>query len=143
MTGVLDVADAMLDRLRTIDNLIVFDSHVPELTADHRDEKNRAKPYAVLYPAGGRASSSRFCATPGDLTAGGQVTCAAGTPDGARWAVDRVRVALTGWRPFPDDPASARLTELGGDIDPIRLDKDVPSDLRWFAPLLYRLATTT
>lgn len=142
MTGILTVADAMLERLRTVDNLIVFDSHVPELTADMRDEKNRAKPYVVLYPAAGRATATRMCATPADLATGGQVTCAAGTPDGARWAVDKVRGVLTGWRPFPNDRASSRLTEVGGDTDPIRLDKDVPSDWRWFAPLLYRLDTS-
>jgi hypothetical protein len=140
VTTVDTVAQAALAELDSISNLLVFDGRVPTLDTADRDDEGRAKPYAVLYPNAGQVrTSDRHAYTALDLYAGFQVTCAAGTPRGALWVVDQVRARLTGKRLLG---ASEGFCKEVSDPGPLRIDDDVPSDLRWFLPLQYRIATT-
>jgi len=140
VTTIDTVAQTALTELAAITNLIVFDGHVPALGSTQRDDEGRAKPYAVLYHNDGQVRSwDRYAYTALDLAAGFQVTCAAGTPRGALWVVDKVRARLTGRRLLG---ASEGFCKEVTDPGPLRIDDDVPSDLRWFLPLLYRIATT-
>jgi len=141
VTTVSEIATAALAELEAIPNLVVFDNDVPELTAVQRDGQGNAKPYAVLWTSGGGVRrSDRLAYAALDLSAGFTVTCAAGTPGGARWAVDKVRARLTGLRLLGVNHGF--LKEVLDDPGPIRKDKDVPSEIRWFLALPYRIATS-
>lgn len=140
MTTIDQVAQLALTELQAISGLIVFDGDVPDLTTAQRDDKGRAKPYVVLWTGGGGVRrSDRYAYAALDLAAGFTVTCAAGTPRGARWVVDQVRARLTGTALL--GAGNGRLKEVLDDPGTVRIDRDVPTDLRWFLPLLYRIAT--
>jgi hypothetical protein len=152
MTTTVETAGAVEERLDAVSGLTVFMGGVPddaEIPRDDPDDPTSpAKPYAAVYIGGGQATSDRHGGirpidedTPLDLSAPFQVTAAAGTPLGALWAVDKVRAALTGVRLF-NNGQTTRLREIT-DPGPLRSDKAVPNDPRWYLPMQYRFTTTT
>lgn len=146
MPTVLEASTEIVAAL-TVPDLLVLAGGVPDDLVMDRDNDGRVKPYAVVYLGIGQASADRYGGprpatdVPLDLTVPFQVTAAAGTYEGALWAAEQVRAALTGVQLF-DGRTSTRLRE-DTDPGPIRKDQDVPSDLRWYLPMQYRFATTT
>jgi hypothetical protein len=136
-------AQKILAALSAVPGLAVFDSEVPADPPRERedDPSSPVKPYCVLYMGGGTTRSTRLGYRAVDLSLGFQVTYAAGTPRGARWAFAKGRTALVGLRLF-DGRQHGRVKEdlEGGEV---REDTDVPDDLRWYLPMRYRIATTT
>jgi hypothetical protein len=136
------LTEATLTKLKQITGLTVYEGDVP---ADPPRTAGAGSPvahYAVLYIGPGQVSASDRYANHAstDLGVTLWVTCVSGTPRGANWVTTQVRSKLTGSRIL--GPQHGRLTEVT-DPGPVRLDKEVPGDLRWFSPLQYRLATTT
>lgn len=146
MPTLLEANNAIVAAL-AVPNLFVLTGGVPDDLEMDRDQAGRVKPYAVLYLGGGQASADRYGGlraakdVPLDLAIPFQVTAAAGTYEGALWAVGKVRAALTGVQLF-DGRTTTRLRE-DTDPGPLRQDKAVPNDLRWYLPMQYRFATTT
>lgn len=146
MTSLVQVSTA-LDVALTIPALAHYPGGPPNDAEMARDDAGQAKPYVASYLGAGQATSSRHGGirraidVPLDLAVPFQVTAAAGTYEGALWAVGKVRAALTGLS-LIDDARSTRLREI---TDPgvIRKDEDVPDDVRWYLPLQYRFITNT
>lgn len=146
MTTLLEVK-AALDAALTIPNLLHFAGGVPDDATMPRDQGSQAVPYVASYLGSGQARSDRHgglrpaADVPLDLAVPFQVTAAAGTYEGALWAVGEVRKALTGVLLIADGQTT-RLREIT-DPGPIRRDQDVPDDVRWYLPMQYRFTTTT
>ena len=142
MTTTVSAAAAILGRLQAVPQLTVYDGEVP--TTPLKDAPGKVRPYAVLYMGAGRVPRSdrlAYAAANRDLGITFQVTCAAGTRAGASWAVDKTRTALTGQR-LSDGANETRLKETT-ESQALKRDPEIPSDIRWYAPLLYRFETTT
>lgn len=140
MTTVDATAEQILTMLQAIPNLLVYDAVVP--ATPPKDEAGKVKPYAVLYMGGGQVQpSDRLAWAASDLGISFQITCAAGTPRGCRWAVDKVRAKFTGHYVVagPANGRAKEVTDPGG----MRREDSIPNDLRWFVPLLFRITTTT
>lgn len=131
-TGV-EVAALIVARLRTITNLTVFDGKVGTVVKDG----NIARPYAVLYMSPGLFDARRG-GRAARYAVAGQVTVAAGSVAGYRWAVGQVLDALSGHRLEP----AGSLFDFDADPGPERRDDDDPSDIRWYAPLPFTYFTT-
>lgn len=144
MTTTVATVERIIQILDAIPGLGVFEGEVPK--DPPRDAELRALPYVCVYMGAGQTRNTRHGYQPSDLGLSFQITCSAGTPRGANWAVDKVRAALNGVRLLATegDPrlSDSRLREVT-DPGPLRMDRDVPTDLRWFLPLLYRFATNT
>lgn len=144
MISLVSVADALATAL-TIPNLLHFPGGPPDDQTMPRDEAGRALPYLASYLGAGQVFASRHggirpaAGVPLDLRVPFQVTAAAGTYEGALWAVGKTRAALTGLQLLN---GATRLRE-DTDPGPMRRDEDVPSDVRWYLPMQYRFTTTT
>lgn len=136
MATVAEVGALIVARLQTITNLTVFDGKVGTVVKDG----NIARPYAVLY-----MSPGMFDARRGGRAArygvSGQVTVAAGSVAGFRWAVGQVLNTLADHRLEPSAPAGSLFT-FDADPGPERRDDDDPSDIRWYVPLPFTYFTT-
>lgn len=147
MTTILEASAAIVAALEAVPNLTVFAGGVPDDQVMPRDDGGRVKPYAVVYIGAGRTSSDRHggmrpaANVPLDLSIPLQVTAAAGTYEGALWAVGKVRLALSGVQ-LLDAATTSRLRE-DADAGRAQEDKSVPSDVRWYLPMQYRFTTTT
>lgn len=146
MTTLLEAEASVEAALLGVPNLLVLSGGVPDDQQMPRDDAGQANPYAVIYLGAGRAWSDRHGglrqanAAPLNLAVAFQVTAAAGTYEGALWAVGKVRTALTGLRLF-----GGLATPIREITDPgvVRRDETVPSDVRWYLPMQYRFTTTT
>lgn len=135
MTTAAEVAALIIDRLELIAHLTVFDGRVGTVVKDGAT----SRPYAVLYMAPGAYDARRGGrAARYDLS--GQVTVAAGTVSGLRWAVGRVIDTLHDARLEPANPAGGLVTL--SDPGPERIDEDDPSDIRWHVPLHFTYNTS-
>lgn len=137
MTTVGQLGDLILARLRTIPNLTVFDGKVGQVVKD----AGTTRPYAVLYMSPGSFVSQRMSGQSEQFRVSGQITVAAGTVAGFRWAAHQVMDALTDFRL---EPANRGATPFTFDTDPgpERRDDDDPSDIRWYAPFTFSFTTT-
>ena len=132
LPAVTPVADATLALLQAIEHLNVYDGELP---ADPPlDPDGRVHPYAVFYGGGGNAFGDRLNKdTPTDVAWNCRVLFVGGDATRARWALDKIRAALTGARPT----GGARLKEVLDDVT-IRTETNVvPS--RTSGAILYRL----
>ncbi|MFC0623234.1 hypothetical protein [Kribbella deserti] len=143
MATTVEAVTRVVALLTEIDGLTVFEGTVPK--DPPRDAEGRVKPYVCVYMGSGETRNTRYGYKPRDLSLPIWVTCSAGTPRGANWAVDKVRPVLNGVRLFatPEDPrlGDSRLREVTENVA-LREDRDIPTDLRWFLPMQYRFATT-
>lgn len=132
---------AALAKLEEIAGLTVYEGNVPADPPRTAGPGSPVDNYAVLWMGPGRVQDSDRLANhaSADLAVTFWVTCASGTPRGANWVASQVRAKLTGLRILGD--ANGRLKEVT-DPGPVREDKAVPGDLRWFSPLQYHLATS-
>lgn len=132
LPAVTPVAAAVLALLEGIEHLNVYDGELP---ADPPlDPDGRAHPYAVFYGGGGHAFGDRLNQdTATDMQWSCRILFVGGDAQRARWALDRIRAALTGARPT----GGARLKEVLDDVT-IRTETNVvPS--RTSGAILYRL----
>lgn len=136
------LTEAALTKLELITGLTVYEGEVPSDPPRTAGPGSPVARYAVLYMGPGQVPASDRYANHAstDLDVTFWVTCVAGDPRSANWVASQVRSKLTGLRILGVN--SGRLREVT-DPGPVRLDKEVPGDLRWFSPLQYRLATTT
>lgn len=137
MTSAADLAGLILARLGTIPNLTVFDGKVGAVLKDG----NITRPYTVLYMSPGQFVPTRLCGRSESFRVTGQITVAAGTVAGFRWAAGRVLNVLTDYRLEPANRGASTVT-FPGDPGPERRDDDDPNDIRWYIPLPFSLITT-
>jgi hypothetical protein len=131
------LAQLIIERLETIPHLTVFDGKVGAVVKDG----NAVRPYAVLYLAPGSLARRGISGRSETHRVTGQITAAAGTPTGYRYAVSRVLDALTDHRLEPANLGASMFT-FDGDPGPARRDEDDPSDIRWYVPLPFTVTTT-
>lgn len=131
-TTIYSLTDLVLDQLRTVVGLAVFDAQVPDTPP--KDDAGIVKPYAIVYPSPGMRTASRYDELPDTLAWLVQVTCAAGSPRGARVAIDWACGVLIGWAPYPDDRAVGFLTQVN-DPGPLQRSETPANDLRWWSPI--------
>jgi hypothetical protein len=137
MPSVAEVGGLIIDRLSSIPNLAVFDGKVGEVVKDG----DVTRPYAVLYMSPGNLERERLCGRSATRRVTGQITVAAGTVAGFRWAVGEVVEALADYRLEPGNRAASMFT-FDFDPGPERRDDDDPSDIRWYSPLHFTYTTT-
>jgi hypothetical protein len=137
MPSIAAVGDLIIGRLSSIPNLAVFDGKVGVVVKDG----DVTRPYAVLYMSPGNLERERLCGRSATRRITGQITVAAGTVDGFRWACGEVVEALTDVRLEPDNRAASMFT-FDFDPGPERRDDDDPSDIRWYSPLHFTYTTT-
>jgi len=133
MSDVLLAPPLIIAQLETINNLTVFDAKVGTVLKDN----GVTRPYAVLYMYPGNLRRLRYVDHSGQARVMFQVTCAAGTVAGCRWATDQVVDVLTDHR-LPGSPAIAPITmvsEISREVE----DRDDLGDIRWFSTPLFSL----
>jgi len=144
MTAMVDTytaKDAVLELLRAIPTLNVFDGNVneadPDLAAPFLDADGGVHIYAVLWASAGNPTGYRLCATPDTKAWPFQVTAAGGDQTRALRAADLVYAALVSRRlSLPDGRASTPIRTVLGDQGPARLDRTVKPTRHW-VPLLF------
>lgn len=139
MATVAELGDLIVAQLGTITNLTVFDGVVDEDGVVK--DQGVTRPYAVLYMSPGSYSSQRMAGRAEQFSVTGQITVAAGTVAGFRWAAGRVMDTLTDHRLEPLNRGSTPF-RFDEDPGPERRDEDDPSDVRWHAPLHFTFTTT-
>jgi hypothetical protein len=134
MSDVLIIPPLIIDQLETINGLTVFDGKVGTVLKDN----GVTRPYAVLYMYPGNMRRLRYPSRSGQARVMFQVTCAAGTVAGCRWATDQVIDVLTDHRLNTGSPATAPITmvsEIAREVE----DRDDLGDIRWFSTPLFSL----
>lgn len=130
------LAALIIPRLQTITPLTVFDGKVGQVIKDGEV----TRPYAVLYMYPQNLSRRRYPSKSNQARTQFQVTCAAGTVAGCRWATDAVVDVLTDHLLDPADRGMSPISmvsEIAREVE----DKSDPSDVRWFSTPLFSLTT--
>jgi hypothetical protein len=132
LPAITPVSDATYALLQGIADLGLYDGELP--SDPPKDPDGRVHPYAVFFGGGGRAFGDRLNrSTPTDVAWTCRILFVGGDTTRARWAVDRIRAALTGKRPTGD----GHLKEVLDDVT-IRIETNVvPS--RASGLIIYRL----
>lgn len=136
MSGVAAVAPLIIARLELINGLTVFDGKVGDVIKDNEI----TRPYAVLYMFPGNMRRLRYPDHSGQARVQFQVTCAAGTVAGCRWATDEVVDALTDHRLDTGSRGTSPITmvsEISREVE----DRSDLGDIRWFSTPLFALTT--
>jgi hypothetical protein len=137
MADTTALAALIIAQLQTITGLTVFDGKVGTVIKDD----GITRPYAVLYMFPRNLRRLRYPDTSDQARTQFQVTCAAGTVVGCRWATDRVVDLLTDHRLATDSRATAPITmvsEISREVE----DRSDLGDIRWYSTPLFSLTTT-
>ncbi|MFZ1361347.1 MAG: hypothetical protein WAS05_00220 [Candidatus Nanopelagicales bacterium] len=135
MADVVDYTDLVLEKLRTLRTLTIYDGDVDDNPPD--DRQGRVYPYAVMWPSPGTPALETITAQAGEpitLDWDFQITCVGGTRRWCQQSVVLVRSVLTNLN--LGDGAGILREQVNKDL-PILKDKDV-TPIRYFYPLRYK-----